>query len=170
MLIGGRIAFDHTGQRPNLKTEPECIAGQTISASGSVLTGNTGRMRKSRNIFALMKTADLHDAHGDTVSIAVPPFRDYGAHARVHDTLTAARVHADNVPVHEIPAQSETDRVRVTDDVGSLQGARSGSPLARLTDDNGGQKLRIHYRMRYADEGGRIGRPQARPVSTVNAP
>ncbi|NUN52068.1 MAG: putative 4-hydroxy-4-methyl-2-oxoglutarate aldolase, partial [Planctomycetaceae bacterium] len=58
-------------------------------------------------------TTDLCDAHGGTVRVVAPLFRDYGGCRRFAGTIVTVKVHEDNVLVRAALEQPGAGRVLV---------------------------------------------------------
>ena len=89
-------------------------------------------------------TADLYDAHGDDLQVALPLFRDYGGRAEFHGPVVTLKLHEDNSLVRETLGEPGAGRVLVIDGGGSLRCALLGDNLARMAAANGWSGLVIH--------------------------
>lgn len=84
-----------------------------------------------------IKTADLYDAHGDTLQVAAPLFRNYGGRKTFHGPIATLKVFEDNTLVRAALETPGNGRVLVVDGGGSLRCALVGDMLAQLAIDNG---------------------------------
>lgn len=82
------------------------------------------------------KTADLYDEHGETLQVAEPLFRSYGAKARFHGKIATLKVHEDNKLVRTMLEKEGAGRVLVVDGGGSLRMALVGGRIAKLAADH----------------------------------
>lgn len=89
-------------------------------------------------------TADLYDAHGDDLQVALPLFRDYGGRSDFHGPVVTLKLHEDNSLVRETLGEPGEGRVLVVDGGGSLRCALLGDNLARMAASNGWSGLVIH--------------------------
>ena len=89
-------------------------------------------------------TADLYDAHGDDLQVALPLFRDYGGRSDFHGLVVTLKLHEDNSLVRETLGEPGEGRVLVVDGGGSLRCALLGDNLARMAASNGWSGLVIH--------------------------
>jgi len=89
-------------------------------------------------------TADLYDAHGDDLQVALPLFRDFGGRTDFHGPVVTLKVHEDNSLVREVLGEAGEGRVLVVDGGGSLRCALLGDNLARMAAANGWSGLVIH--------------------------
>ncbi len=89
-------------------------------------------------------TADLYDAHGDDLQVALPLFRDYGGRSDFHGPVVTLKLHEDNSLVRETLGEPGEGRVLVVDGGGSLRCALLGDNLARMAASNGWAGLVIH--------------------------
>ncbi len=89
-------------------------------------------------------TADLYDAHGDDLQVALPLFRDYGGRGEFHGAVVTLKLHEDNSLVRETLGEPGEGRVLVVDGGGSLRCALLGDNLARMAAANGWSGLVIH--------------------------
>lgn len=89
-------------------------------------------------------TADLYDAHGDELQVALPLFRDFGAHVRFSGAISTIRALEDNSRVREAVQQPGAGRVLVVDGGGSLQRAMLGDQLAAMAVAKGWAGVVIH--------------------------
>lgn len=80
----------------------------------------------------IIKTTDLCDARPDSVEVAEPLFRSYGAKRAFHGPIATVRVHDDNVLVRRQLESPGEGRVLVVDGGASLHCALLGDNLAEL--------------------------------------
>ena len=97
-------------------------------------------------------TADLSDAHAETVLAAEPLFRDFGGLAKFWGPIDTVRVFEDNVLVRQALESRGGGRVLVIDGGGSLRSALVGSRLAALAHTNGWAGLLIYGCIRDSEE------------------
>lgn len=101
-------------------------------------------------------TADLYDAHGETLRVLAPLFRDYGGRRAFEGTVATLKVFEDNSLVRaalETPGQG---RVLVVDGGGSLRCALVGDQLAELGVKNGWAGILVYGCIRDAGPIGRL--------------
>lgn len=98
-----------------------------------------------------LATADLCDAHGDTVRVVAPMFHDFGGQRRFAGLVTTVKVHEDNVSVRAALEEPGRGRVLVVDGGGSLRVALLGDQLATLARDHGWEGVVIHGAIRDAE-------------------
>lgn len=84
----------------------------------------------------LFKTADLYDAHAQSLAIATPGFLAYGRIEAFYGRIATVKVHEDNVLVKDMLAQPGNGQVLVVDGGGSLRCALMGDLLAQMMIDN----------------------------------
>lgn len=84
-----------------------------------------------------MTTADLYDAHGDALQVALPLFRDFGKRVAFSGPISTVKVHEDNALVKQALSEPGAGRVLVVDGGGSLRCALLGDNLATLGAKNG---------------------------------
>lgn len=84
-----------------------------------------------------LATTDLCDAHGDSVRVVAPLFRDFGARRHFAGIISTITVYEDNVLVRAALEQPGNGRVLVIDGGGSLRCALLGDQLATLAYENG---------------------------------
>lgn len=84
-----------------------------------------------------MKTADLYDAHEDSVAVAEPLLRDFGGRRAFHGPIATVRAPEDNSLVRKALEEKGDGRVLVVDGLGSLRCALLGDQLAELAVKNG---------------------------------
>jgi regulator of ribonuclease activity A len=97
-------------------------------------------------------TADLSDAHPDSVLAAEPVFRDFGGLAKFWGPIETVRVFEDNALVRQALESKGEGRVLVVDGGGSLRSALVGGRLAALAHANGWAGLLIHGCIRDSEE------------------
>ncbi|MGE0484309.1 MAG: ribonuclease E activity regulator RraA [Gammaproteobacteria bacterium] len=85
----------------------------------------------------MVATADLYDAHGESLRILAPIFRDFGGHRIFEGPVATLKVHEDNSLVRDALEQPGEGRVLVVDGGGSLRCALVGDNLAMLGVENG---------------------------------
>lgn len=77
-------------------------------------------------------TADLYDANGGRVHVALPGFHDYGGRRRFCGAIATVKVHEDNSLVRAALAEPGLGRVLVIDGGASMRCALVGDKLAEL--------------------------------------
>ena len=82
------------------------------------------------------KTADLCDAHSDTLQVAEPGFRDYGGHSRFYGQIVTLKLFEDNSLVRDTLALPGHGKVLVVDGGGSRRCALLGDMLAAKALEN----------------------------------
>ena len=82
-------------------------------------------------------TADLSDAHGDSIRVMAPIFRDYGGQSAFSGAVVTLKVFEDNSLVRATLEEPGLARVLVVDGGGSLRCALVGDQLAELGVQNG---------------------------------
>lgn len=82
-------------------------------------------------------TADLYDAHGESLRVMAPIFRDFGAAKSFDGPVATLKVFEDNSLVRSSLEQAGHGRVLVVDGGGSLRCALVGDQLAELGVKNG---------------------------------
>ncbi|MCP5201744.1 MAG: ribonuclease E activity regulator RraA [Gammaproteobacteria bacterium] len=85
----------------------------------------------------MVATADLYDAHGETLRVLAPIFRDFGGARIFEGPVATLKVHEDNSLVRAALEQPGEGRVLVVDGGGSLRCALVGDNLAMLGVENG---------------------------------
>ena len=98
------------------------------------------------------RTTDLCDAHGESVRVAAPGFRDVGGRTDFHGPVHLVTVFEDNTSVREALAQPGEGRVLVVDGGGSLRCALLGGNLASLAQENGWAGVVVHGCVRDVQE------------------
>lgn len=91
-----------------------------------------------------LKTADLCDAHEDSVRVLELPMRDYGGHIAFHGPVSTIRAMEDNSRVREAVAEPGEGRVLVIDGGGSTRRSMLGDNLAALATRNGWAGVVVH--------------------------
>lgn len=91
-----------------------------------------------------ISTADLYDAHEDSVQVAEPLYRDFGGVSAFHGQVATVKVFEDNSLVREALQEPGQGRVLVVDGGGSLHCALMGDVLAKLAVDNGWAGVVVH--------------------------
>ena len=89
-------------------------------------------------------TADLYDAHGDSLRIMAPIFRDYGGHRAFSGPVVTLKAYEDNSLVRATLEEPGLARVLVVDGGGSLRCALVGDQLAELGVKNGWAGILIY--------------------------
>jgi regulator of ribonuclease activity A len=89
-------------------------------------------------------TADLSDAHPESVRAFEPLFRDYGASDHFSGPVETVQVFEDNALVRRTLEGKGEGRVLVVDGGGSLRCALVGGRLAQLARSNGWSGLLIN--------------------------
>lgn len=82
-------------------------------------------------------TADLYDAHGETLQIMAPLFRDFGGRVCFEGPVVTLKVFEDNSLVRATLEEPGLGRVLVVDGGGSLRCALVGDQLGELGVKNG---------------------------------
>ena len=82
-------------------------------------------------------TADLYDAHGDSIRVMAPIFCDYGGQSAFSGAVVTLKVFEDNSLVRATLEEPGLARVLVVDGGGSLRCALVGDQLAELGVQNG---------------------------------
>jgi regulator of ribonuclease activity A len=93
-------------------------------------------------------TADLSDAHLDSVQVLEPLFHEFGGLSRFWGPIATVRVFEDNGLVRAILETRGSGQVLVVDGGGSRQCALVGGRLATLAHANGWAGLLIHGSVR----------------------
>lgn len=83
------------------------------------------------------QTADLCDAHSDSLQIADPMFRDFGGNKSFCGPISTIKTFEDNTLVRAAVETPGEGRVLVVDAGGSMRCAMFGDNLAKLAVDNG---------------------------------
>ena len=86
-------------------------------------------------------TADLYDAHGDKVQVALSIFKDYGGRKNFHGPVSTIKVFEDNSLVRAALEEQGKGRVLVVDGGESLRCALVGDILVQLGKDHGWQGI-----------------------------
>lgn len=98
-----------------------------------------------------LATTDLCDAHGDSVRVVAPLFRDFGARRSFAGVVTTVKVYEDNVLVRAALEQAGNGRVLVIDGGGSLRCALLGDQIAALAQTNGWEGIVMNAAIRDAE-------------------
>ncbi|WP_427791260.1 ribonuclease E activity regulator RraA [Brevundimonas diminuta] len=93
-------------------------------------------------------TADLCDAHPDTVKVCQTAFRSFGKIAAFHGPVRTLSVLDDNALVRQTLERPGHGAVLVVNGGGSLKRALVGDNLARLAIDNGWAGIVVHGAIR----------------------
>jgi regulator of ribonuclease activity A len=103
-----------------------------------------------------LSTCDLCDAHRDApaerLRVLPPIFRDFGARARFHGTVSTVKCFEDNTSVRAAVQSPGNGRVLVVDGGGSLRRALLGGNLAAAAEQNGWAGVVIFGAVRDHDE------------------
>jgi len=83
------------------------------------------------------KTADLYDAHGAELQVALPGLRHYGGRTRFAGPICTVKVFEDNQLLRDQIDEPGAGRVIVVDGGASLRSALVGDVLAKRALDNG---------------------------------
>lgn len=83
------------------------------------------------------KTADLCDAHADSLQICEPIFSSFGGRTRFSGRISTIKCFEDNSLVREAVGEAGAGRVLVVDGGGSLRCAMLGDLLAAKAVENG---------------------------------
>jgi regulator of ribonuclease activity A len=102
------------------------------------------------------KTADLCDAHEDSVRVLDLPLRDYGGRIAFHGPVSTIRALEDNSRVREAVAEPGEGRVLVIDGGGSTRRSMLGDNLAALATKNGWAGVVVHGVIRDTEAIGRL--------------
>lgn len=89
-------------------------------------------------------TADLCDAHGETVFVAEPVFCDYGGRRQFCGPVSTVRAWEDNSLVREALEEEGVGRVLVIDGGASRRCALLGDKLAQLACDHGWEGVIVY--------------------------
>ena len=95
------------------------------------------RTATKRELSMAFKTADLCDAHSDTVEIAEPLFCDFGGRETFHGVISTVKSFEDNSLVRQALEGRGQSRVLVVDGGGSMRCAMVGDQLGVLALENG---------------------------------
>jgi regulator of ribonuclease activity A len=82
-------------------------------------------------------TADLYDAHGESLQVVSLQFRSFGRKARFEGVVRTVRCFEDNTLVRATLTEPGEGKVLVVDGGGSLRCALVGDMLGALAVDNG---------------------------------
>lgn len=85
----------------------------------------------------MISTADLYDAHGESVQVAEPVFRHFGGITSFYGEIETIKTFEDNSLVRAALESAGRGRVLVVDGGGSLRCALLGDQLAALAVKNG---------------------------------
>lgn len=91
-----------------------------------------------------MKTADLCDAHEDSVRVLDLPLRDYGGRIAFDGPVSTVSALEDNSRVREAVAEPGAGRVLVVDGGGSTRRSMLGDNLAAMAVKNGWAGVVVH--------------------------
>lgn len=89
-------------------------------------------------------TADLYDAHGESLRVAAPIFRNFGGRAHFEGPVSTVKVFEDNSLVRAALEEAGAGRVLVVDGGGSLRCALVGDVLGDLGVKNGWQGIVVY--------------------------
>lgn len=101
------------------------------------------------------KTADLCDAHSNSLQVAEPGFRDYGGRKAFGGRIRTVRAPEDNTLVRQALEEPGQGAVLVVDGGGSRRCALVGDMLAALAEKNGWAGLVVNGCIRDSEEVGR---------------
>ena len=96
-------------------------------------------------------TADLYDAHGETLQVLTPMFRDFGGRRAFEGPAATLKVFEDNSLVRAALEEPGQGRVLVVDGGGSLRCALVGDQLGVLGVKNGWAGILVYGCVRDAD-------------------
>ena len=96
-------------------------------------------------------TADLYDAHGETLQVLTPLFRDFGGNRAFAGPAATLKVFEDNSLVRAALEEPGQGRVLVVDGGGSLRCALVGDQLGVLGVKNGWAGIVVYGCVRDAD-------------------
>ena len=96
-------------------------------------------------------TADLYDAHGETLQVLTPMFRDFGGRRAFEGPAATLKVFEDNSLVRAALEEPGQGRVLVVDGGGSLRCALVGDQLGVLGVKNGWTGIIVYGCVRDAD-------------------
>jgi len=82
-------------------------------------------------------TADLIDAHGDSIQSCDTQFRQFGARHAFHGPIRTIRTREDNALIKQLLAEAGQGAVMVVDGEGSLHTALMGDQIAASAARNG---------------------------------
>jgi regulator of ribonuclease activity A len=99
----------------------------------------------------MVATADLYDAHGESLRVLAPIFRDFGGNRTFEGPIATLKVHEDNSLVREALEQPGAGQVLVVDGGGSLRCALVGDNLAMLGVKNGWAGIVVYGCIRDAE-------------------
>jgi regulator of ribonuclease activity A len=92
----------------------------------------------------LFQTADLYDAHSDSVTVAEPGYIMIGLKPCFGGEIVTVKCHEDNSLVRETLGTDGSGKVLVVDGGGSLRCALVGDRLAQKAIDNGWEGIIVH--------------------------
>jgi regulator of ribonuclease activity A len=95
-----------------------------------------------------IRTADLCDAHPDTMRVFLPGLQSFGGVALFHGPCVTLRTVDDNSVVKDCLGEPGEGRVLVIDNAGSLRRALVGGNLAELGAKNGWAGLIVNGAIR----------------------
>lgn len=96
-------------------------------------------------------TADLYDAHGETLQVLTPMFLDFGGRRAFEGPAATLKVFEDNSLVRAALEEPGQGRVLVVDGGGSLRCALVGDQLGVLGVKNGWAGIIVYGCVRDAD-------------------
>lgn len=91
-----------------------------------------------------ISTADLYDAHEESVQVTEPLYRDFGGITAFQGKAATVKVFEDNSLVRKALEEPGNGRILVVDGGGSLHCALLGDQLAKLAVDNGWVGVVVH--------------------------
>ena len=101
-------------------------------------------------------TADLYDAHGESLQVLAPLFRDFGGRSAFEGPVVTLKVFEDNSLVRAALEEPGDGRVLVVDGGGSLRCALVGDQLGVLGVKNGWAGIVVNGCIRDAEALGRL--------------
>lgn len=101
------------------------------------------------------KTADLCDAHSDSLQVAEPGFRDFGGRRTFGGRIRTVRAPEDNSLVRQALEEPGQGQVLVVDGGGSRRCALVGDQLAALAEKNGWAGIVVNGCIRDSEDVGR---------------
>lgn len=104
----------------------------------------------------MVATADLYDAHGETLRVLAPIFRDFGGARTFEGAVVTLKVHEDNSLVRSTLEEPGQGRVLVVDGGGSLRCALVGDNLAEIGVNNGWAGILVYGCIRDAEPIGKL--------------
>jgi regulator of ribonuclease activity A len=93
-------------------------------------------------------TADLYDAHGESLASCDTQLRQFGARSRFRGEIVTVRCHEDNALLKQVVGEPGHGKVLVVDGDGSVHCALIGDVLAGLATSNGWEGVVLHGAVR----------------------